>query len=152
MEENKQNLPGADITESLASGEESPGNNNDILPEANALEEPVEATPCASVPAAETAVQETPGRKGKVDSPKSTNGLVIGATAGMVLGIVIGFLLRQMPIWIVGGILLGGAVGLLLDIRSDRRRRETSLSVKDPPSDHGGADASQDDGQSDPRA
>lgn len=151
MEENKQNLPGADVTESLASGEESPGRNNDIPPEANALEKPAEAAPCASVPAAETAVRETPGRKEKVDSPKSTNGLVIGAAAGMVLGIVIGFLLRQMPIWIVGGILLGGAAGLLLDIRSDRRRREASLSVKDTPPDHGGADASQDDGQSDQR-
>ena len=54
----------------------------------------------------------------------STNGLVIGIAAGMVAGILIGFLLRQMPVWIVGGILLGGAIGCLLDLRRDRRRKE----------------------------
>ena len=54
----------------------------------------------------------------------STDGLVIGIAAGMVSGILIGFLLRQMPVWIVGGILLGGAIGCLLDLRRDRRRNE----------------------------
>lgn len=54
----------------------------------------------------------------------STDGLVIGIAAGMVAGILIGFLLRQMPVWIVGGILLGGAIGCLLDLRRDRRRKE----------------------------
>ena len=54
----------------------------------------------------------------------STDGLVIGIAAGMITGILIGFLLRQMPFWIVGGILLGGAIGCLLDLRRDRRQKE----------------------------
>ena len=49
----------------------------------------------------------------------------------MVAGILIGFLLKQMPIWIVGGILLGGAIGFLLDLRSDRRRKESDACEKD---------------------
>ena len=55
---------------------------------------------------------------------KSTDGLVIGIAAGMIVGILIGFLLRQMPVWIVGGILLGGAIGCLLDLRRDRQRKK----------------------------
>ena len=63
-----------------------------------------------------------------VDAPtsqkNSTDGLVIGIAAGMITGILIGFLLRQMPFWIVGGILLGGAIGCLLDLRRDRQRKK----------------------------
>lgn len=62
---------------------------------------------------------------------KSTDGLVLGIAIGMVAGILIGFLLKQMPIWIVGGILLGGAIGFLLDLRSDRRRKESAACEKD---------------------
>ncbi len=64
------------------------------------------------------------------DAPKSTDGLVLGMAIGMVAGILIGFLLHQMPIWIVGGILLGGAIGFLLDLRSDRRRKESVAGEK----------------------
>lgn len=67
-----------------------------------------------------------PKTKPSVEYPRSTNGLVIGIALGMVIGILIGFLLKQMPIWIVGGILLGGAVGFLLDLRVDRRRKENA--------------------------
>ena len=82
-------------------------------------ENPVEtACPPQSLPPISEDEDRT--REALGDGGHSTDGLVIGIAVGMVAGM--GFLLRQMPIWIVVGILFGGASGFWLDLRNDRRR------------------------------
>ena len=98
------------------------------------MEFPPEETPVVEeVPVKDPAVEhipeeepmtipDGPGEDAPLPPPTyATDGLVLGLVLGTLAGVILGFALKQMPIWIAVGLLLGGGIGLFLDRKKDKK-------------------------------
>ncbi len=60
----------------------------------------------------------------KEEKVRSTDFFVVLTVAGFVLGVVLGFILKNIPLFIVAGTVIGAAVGLVLDDSKDKKDKE----------------------------
>ena len=61
-------------------------------------------------------------KNAKEEKVRSTDFFVILTVAGFILGVVFGFVLKSIPLCIVGGTVVGAAVGIILDNNKDKNR------------------------------
>ena len=60
----------------------------------------------------------------KEEKVRSTDFFVVLTVAGFVLGVILGFILKNIPLFIVAGTVIGAAVGLVLDDSKDKKDKE----------------------------
>mgnify|MGYP001656575499 FL=1 len=60
----------------------------------------------------------------KEEKVRSTDFFVVLTVVGFVLGVILGFILKNIPLFIVAWTVIGAAVGLVLDDSKDKKDKE----------------------------